>query len=165
LEILAQIGAVAKNSELTDSEKVQRICALLTDNQATQSLDPEQLAELKATLVTELSEEDYYLVLSSKSVRMQNRVSPILKAVTFLAEPSAKDLHCAMEHFRLKDGAIDKTAPVDFLTPDDRTAVSRDAGSASHCTRRCNSCRCRAPSNPALLTWNTPTNTVPSMRT
>src|SRR5258708_30215395 len=112
--------------ELTDSEKVQRICALLTDNQVTQSLDPEQLAELKATLVTELSEEDYYLILSSKSVRMQNRVSPILKAVTFLAEPGAKDLHRAMEHFRLKDGAIDKTAPVDFLTPDDRTAVSRD---------------------------------------
>ena len=28
----------------------------------TQSLDPEQLAELKATLVTELSEEDYYLI-------------------------------------------------------------------------------------------------------
>jgi hypothetical protein len=27
LEIHAQIGAVAKNSELTDSEKVQRICA------------------------------------------------------------------------------------------------------------------------------------------
>jgi hypothetical protein len=72
-------------------------------------LDPEQLAELKATLVTELSEEDYYLILASKSVRMQNRVGPILKAVKFLAEPSAKDLHRAMEHFRLKDGAIDKT--------------------------------------------------------
>ncbi|HET9377604.1 MAG TPA: hypothetical protein VFO40_21710, partial [Chthoniobacterales bacterium] len=86
LETLAQIGAVAKNSELTDFEKVQRICALLTDNQVTQSLDPEQLAELKATLITELSEEDYYLILSSISVRMQNRLSPILKAVTFLAE-------------------------------------------------------------------------------
>ena len=127
LETLALIGAVAKNSELTDAEKVQRICALLTDNQVTQSLDPEQLAELKATLVTELSEEDYYLILSSKSVRMQNRVGPILKAVKFVTEPSAKDLHRAMENFRLKDGAIDKTAPVDFLTPDDRTAVSRDA--------------------------------------
>src|SRR5260221_2486065 len=126
LETLAQLSAVAKNSELTDSEKVQRICALLTDNQVTQSLAPEQLAELKATLVTELSEEDYYLILPSKSVRLQNRVSQILKAVTFLAEPGAKDLHRAMEHFRLKDGAIDKTAPVDFLTPDDRTAVSRD---------------------------------------
>ena len=110
LETLALIGAVAKNSELTDAEKVQRICALLADNQVTQSLDPEQLAELKATLVTELSEEDYYLILSSKSVRMQNRVGPILKAVKFLAEPSAKDLHRAMENFRLKDDAIDKAA-------------------------------------------------------
>jgi hypothetical protein len=56
LETLAQISAVAKNSELTDSEKVRRICALLTDNHVTQSLDPEQLAELKATLITELSD-------------------------------------------------------------------------------------------------------------
>jgi len=40
LETLALIGTVAKNSELTDAEKVQRICALLADNQVTQSLDP-----------------------------------------------------------------------------------------------------------------------------
>jgi TnpA family transposase len=128
LETLEQIRAVAKNCELTDSEKVQRICTLLTDNQVTESLDPEQLAELKATLVTEVSEEDYYLILSSKSVRMQNRVSPILKAMTFLAEPSAQDLHRAMEHFRFKDGAVDKTAPMEFLTPDERAAVLRGGG-------------------------------------
>jgi hypothetical protein len=64
---------MSRACELTDSEKVQRICALLTDNQVTQSLDPEQLAELKATLVTELSEEDYYLILSSKSARRARR--------------------------------------------------------------------------------------------
>lgn len=46
--------------------------------------------------------------------------------MTLLAEPSARELHQAIEYFKHKDSAIDKTAPVDFLTPEDRKAVSRD---------------------------------------
>jgi TnpA family transposase len=126
LETLAKINGVTKDSVLTDTEKVQRIRKLLADNNIAKSLDPDQIAELKAAVVTELSEDDYYVILASKSVRLQNRVSPILKAVTFLAEPSARELRQAIEYFKLKDGAIDKTAPVEFLTLDDRKAVSRD---------------------------------------
>lgn len=126
VETLAMIGIVIKESALTDTEKVQRIGTLLAENKATKSLDLDQLVELKAALVTELSEDDYYLILAAKSVRMQNRVSPILKAVTFLAEPNARELQDAIEHFKHKDGAIDKTAPVDFLAPDERKAVTRD---------------------------------------
>jgi hypothetical protein len=126
LETLAKIKGVTKDSNLSDTEKVQRIRALLANNHIAESLDPDQIDELKAAVVSELSEVDYYLILASKSVRLQNRVSPILKAVAFLAEPSARELRQAIEYFKLKDGAIDKTAPVEFLTPDDRKAVSPD---------------------------------------
>jgi hypothetical protein len=126
LETLAKIKDVTQDRELSDTEKVQRISALLADNHVAASLDADQIDELKAAVATELSEDDYYLILASKSVRLQNRVSPILKAVTFLAEPSARELRQAIEYFKLKDGAIDKTAPVEFLTPDERQAVSRD---------------------------------------
>jgi Domain of unknown function (DUF4158) len=126
LETLAKIKGVAKDTVLTDTEKVQRISALLANNHNAESLDPDQIDELKAAMITELSEEDYYLILASKSVRLQNRVSPILKAVAFLAEPSARELRQAIEYFKLKDGAIDKTAPVEFLTAEERQAVSRD---------------------------------------
>lgn len=126
LETLAKIKGVTKDSELSDTEKVQRISALLANNHTAESLNSDQIDELKAAMITELSADDYYLILASKSVRLQNRVSPILKAVAFLAEPSARELSHAIEFFKLKDGAIDNTAPVDFLTPDDRKAVSRD---------------------------------------
>ena len=126
LETLAKITGVTKDSNLSDTEKVQRIRALLANNHIAESLDPDQIDELKAAVVSELSEDDYYLILASKSVRLQNRVSPILKAVAFLAEPSARELRQAIEYFKLKDGAIDKAAPVEFLSPDDRKAVSRD---------------------------------------
>jgi TnpA family transposase len=126
LETLAKIKCLTKDSELSDTEKVQRISALLANNHTAQSLDPDQIDELKAAMITELSEDDYYLILASKSLRLQNRVSPILKAVSFLAEPSARELCQAIEYFKLKDGAIDKTAPVNFLTPDECKAVIRD---------------------------------------
>ena len=126
LETFAKIKGVTEDSELSDTEKVQRISALLADNHVATSLDADQIDELKAAVATELSEDDYYLILAAKSVRLQNRVSPILRAVAFLAEPSARELRQAIEYFKLKDGAIDKTAPVEFLTPEERQAVSRD---------------------------------------
>jgi hypothetical protein len=88
--------------------------ALLADNHIATSLDADQLDELKAAVATELSEDNYYLILAAKSVRLQNRVSPILKAVTFLAEPSARELRLAIEYFKLKDGAcvLDRPRPL-----------------------------------------------------
>jgi hypothetical protein len=71
---------------------------------------------LKEALVSELSEDDYYRILESKSVWIQNRVGPILKALTFQGDPGARELLDAIEHFKKKEGAIDKTAPVTFLS-------------------------------------------------
>ena len=42
---------------------------------------------LKEALVSELGEDDYYRILESKSVWIQNRVSPILKALSASMRP------------------------------------------------------------------------------
>ena len=73
---------------------------------------------------SELSEDDYYRILESKSVWIQNRVGPILKALAFQGDPGARKLLGAVEHFKKKEGAIDKTAPVTFLDPTEVAAVS-----------------------------------------
>jgi hypothetical protein len=74
-----------------------------------------------------LGDDDYYAILAAKSLRIQNRVSPILKVLSFLCEPSARELQSAIEHFKNKDGVIDKAAPVGFLSLDERKAVTKDA--------------------------------------
>jgi TnpA family transposase len=125
-ETLATISAVTRDHILTDSAKVQRIRDLLAANEAAESLDEEKLGELKAMVLTELNDDDYYAFLSAQSLRVQNRVSPILKAVTFVHEPSAQDLQTALAHFKDQDGVIDKRAPVGFLTLKELAAVTRD---------------------------------------
>ena len=76
--------------------------------------------------MSELSEDDYYRILELKSVWIQNRVSPILKALTFQGDPGVRKLVDAIEHFKEKDGGVDRSAPTGFLDPEEQTAVNRD---------------------------------------
>ncbi|MGH9772860.1 MAG: Tn3 family transposase, partial [Candidatus Acidiferrales bacterium] len=123
---LTTIGGITENRALSDAEKVIRIRALLAQRETRRLLEEDSVAELKASLVSELDEDDYYKILESKSVWIQNRVSPILKALTFQCDPSVRKLGDAIEHFKEKDGAVDKSAPVSFLDPEERTAVNKD---------------------------------------
>ena len=81
---------------------------------------------LKEALVNELSEDDYYRILESKSVWIQNRVSPILKTLSFRGEPGHRKLLDAIEHFKENNVAIDKAVPAGFLDPTERVAVHKD---------------------------------------
>jgi hypothetical protein len=104
-------------------EKVTRIRALL----ATRCLlEEDPVAELKASLVSELDKDDYYEILELKSVWIQNRVNPILKALTFQGDPGVRKLVDAIEHFKDKDGGVDRSAPTGFLDPEEQIAVNRD---------------------------------------
>jgi TnpA family transposase len=123
---LTSIGSITEDRALSDAEKVTRIRALLAQRETRRLLEKDPLAKLKASLVSELDDDEYYKILESKSVWIQNRVSPILNALTFQGEPSVRKLVDAIEHFKEKDGAVDKSAPVGFLDSEERVAHSKD---------------------------------------
>src|SRR6516165_8584231 len=123
---LTTIGSLTEDRALSDAEKVIRIRAWLAQRETRGLVEKDPVAELKASLLSELDEDDYYQILESKSVWIQNRVSPILKALTFQGDPGVRKLVEAIEHFKEKDGAVDKSAPAGFLDPEERTAVDKD---------------------------------------
>ena len=123
---LTSIGSITEDQALSDTEKVTRIRALLETRETRRLLEEDPVAELKASLVSELDEDDYYKILELKSVWIQNRVSPILKALTFQGDPGVRKLVDAIEHFKDKDGVVDRSAPTGFLDPEERVAVSMD---------------------------------------
>ncbi len=57
-------------------------------------------------------------------MRLQNRVSPILKILEFQGEAAAQPLLAALAHFKAKDGSIDKTAPSEFLDEEEYGAIT-----------------------------------------
>jgi TnpA family transposase len=119
LKVLAAIRTITDEPCFSAAEKVDRIRALL----ATQDAKVD-LSRLKRELEHELSEDDYYRILEAKSIRLQNRISPIIKALTFRGEPSAQTLLAAIQHFKDKDGLIDRGAPLGFLAADEHAAVT-----------------------------------------
>jgi hypothetical protein len=123
---LTTIGSITEDRALSDVEKVIRIRALLATRESRRLLEKDPIVELKASLASELGEDDYYKILESKSVWIQNRVNPVLKTLTFQAGPSVRKLVDAVEHFKEKDGAVDKSAPAGFLDPEEEAAVQKE---------------------------------------
>jgi TnpA family transposase len=123
---LTTIDSITEDRALSDVEKVTRIRVLLATRETRRLLEKDPIVELKASLASELGEDDYYKILESKSVWIQNRVNPVLKALTFQAGPSVRKLIDAVEHFKEKDGAVDKSAPAGFLDPEEGAAVQKE---------------------------------------
>jgi TnpA family transposase len=126
LGTLTTISSITEDRALSDTEKVTHIRALLTQRETRRLLEKDPVAELKASLVHHLDEDDYYKILEVKSVWIQNRVSPILKALTFQGDPGVRKLVDAIEHFKEKDGAVEQSAPTGFLNAEERAAVTKD---------------------------------------
>jgi hypothetical protein len=82
LSALATNRAITDDNQINDAQKVERIRALLNTHEAIVSDDGVNLAALKQELESELSEDDSYRILEARSVRIQNRISPIIKAMT-----------------------------------------------------------------------------------
>ena len=70
-----------------------------------------------------LDQDDYYGFLARESQSLQQRANPILKKLTFNPLNSNKKLMVAIQHFKDKEGAVTKNAPVNFLSEEDKAAL------------------------------------------
>jgi len=126
LGTLSEIRTISHDEKIDDADKLEKIRTLLDANEADQSRAELEISSLKEKLGNDFNANDYYLVLESRSVRIQNRVNPILKNIEFQGESHAQDLLKAILYFKKRNGSIDKTAPVDFLKPTERDAVTEN---------------------------------------
>jgi TnpA family transposase len=121
-QVLRQIREAVADDLLTDKEKVARIGLLVRPEQTAEA----KSRELRASLVNDVADGRYFDILESRSVRLQNQVSGILKAITFQAIPNVADLEAAIVRYVAADGVLDRTAPAAFLTGDEQAAVWKE---------------------------------------
>jgi TnpA family transposase len=117
LDMLGKIRGLAHDGQLDDNQIVQKIRHVLAGDKES------ELSKIKEELETSLKGEVYYDVLENRSMRLQNKVSPIFKALSFKAQASAASLLEAIEYFKDKDGNIIQTAPLDFLEAKELKAI------------------------------------------
>ena len=126
--LLIHIREVTQDNESDDANKLKRICSLLDAHNDSIPQAEQQWGSLKQSLISEAGEGRYYDILEERSVRLQNRVSTIIKALCFQGDYDVSTLLDTIVYFKDKDGVIGKNAPLGFLDPQERTVVIRDDG-------------------------------------
>ena len=121
--VLRDIRSVMAAANLSDAEKITATQALL-DQGKTDDFD-----RLKDDLAATTSEAGWHDILEARYVKLQNRLSPLLRALTFMPSSRAAALLEAVEHFRNDGDLTANHAPIGFLDAEQRAAVMRGDGS------------------------------------
>lgn len=126
LRTLIEIETITLDPALDDREKVEKIRRLLQER-ATQRTKLEQdLSELKAWEASDHDQDKYYKILETKSIRLQNRVSLIVKHLEFKGEPQTENLLEAIAYFKQKQGVIGQNPPVGFIETTEQEALQKE---------------------------------------
>ncbi len=124
--LLKHIREVTQDEESDDTDKLTRICNLLDANNDSIPQAEQQWDFLKQCIVSEVGNSRYYDILEDRSIRLQNRASPVIKALRFQGKADASTLLDAIAYFKDKNGVIGKNVPLDFLEPQEFKAVTND---------------------------------------
>jgi hypothetical protein len=120
--LIREIRSLADNASLSDAQKVGQIRTLLDDGKM------ESFEQLKDGLKQAGQAQAWYEILEKQSLRLQSRLSPVLKALTFEPIAQADKLMEAVNHFKTHDGAVTGKAPTGFLDADETKALVREDG-------------------------------------
>ena len=112
------------NIDNTDAGKLALIKDLLETNQIGFSDVEREWHDFKNGFNSGADDLHYYDILEERSLRLQNRVSSILKVLNFQCEAGEQPIANAIEYFKKNNGAIRNTAPLNFLEDAEQKAVA-----------------------------------------
>lgn len=121
--VLRDIRSVMAAANLSDAEKITATQALLDQGKT------DDFYRLKDDLAATTSESGWHDILEARSLKLQNRLSPLLRALTFMPSSRAAALVEAVDHFRNNGDLSANHAPMGFLDAEQRAAVMRGDGS------------------------------------
>ena len=122
IDLLGSIQQIiwAEEEFLPAAGKIAYLQGLIPAEQDTK--EKEQVEQFKDQYLRG-DQQRFYQALEQGSLSLQNQVSGIVKALHFNLKTSDSHLMEAIEYFTLKDGKLDKNAPADFLSEEERTLV------------------------------------------
>lgn len=127
-ETLSAIGRIVADPQLGDSEKVASINAALTAQDGKPNPVEQQIDEFKLHLAAVHLGRDGYAPLEEQSLKLQHRVADIVRQVRFAPNGGKPALGKALLHYQDQGGTLDKSAPVAFLSAEQRAALAGPDG-------------------------------------
>ncbi len=125
--LVDEIKDIARSPVLTDSGKIEQIDNLLKSHED-QKNDAKQanIEKFEKFLDRIAKNNDYFDILEDQSIKLQRKVSSIVKALLFNADNSNNMIIQAINYFNNNDGNIDHDSPVNFLGDEEKPALLND---------------------------------------
>ena len=125
--LLDEITRIVRCKDQSDSERMEKIERLIDDYEALQGdIKTEKLQFYEQLLDQHTEGQHYYDTLENQSLRLQRKVSSVLKNLVFDKASSEEPLFAAMTHFQVTDGNVGHSPPLDFLPEKEQDIVAGD---------------------------------------
>ena len=122
---LSQIEAVAFNTTLNTDARVRQIQVILSGENSQRQEVKEKTNERCEPSMRDTDASDYFLLLESRSVKLQNKASEITKQVAF---EGPEVLMATIQPFKEREGTVGKCPPMEFLNPEERNVLYDEQG-------------------------------------
>jgi len=125
--LIEKITEVLQSPVYTDSGKVLHIDELIKRyNLEPGKVSSKEELELENSLANIGNNQTYFYALEMMSLKLQRRVSSIVKVLEFNPDTSSTPMTEAIKHFNLTDGELSNAPPVNFLNIKEKEAVYSD---------------------------------------
>lgn len=121
-----KVTEIVLAENLTPEQKLIKLEALVKPDNIfyPNPIDVQKTLALVKTDTKKLEKDaDYYDALQNESLRLQQRVTEIIKYVSFNAETSSAGIMKAIAHFTKTDGKLGDKPPIDFLNKKEKQIV------------------------------------------
>ncbi len=127
--LIDEITVITKSENLSDSDKIQQISKLLDEHQQLEDeKQKDKIAKLEKSLDDIVKDKNFFEALEKQSVKLQNRVSDIVKTLEFNPSYSDQTLISAIKYFKKINDQNASKAPDEFLTQDEKEAIINEQG-------------------------------------
>ncbi len=118
-----EIRKIVKDPALSNEEKVTTIAAMIESEEESQAFLENQLSHLNSLSQNLFHKESTYDFLEKQAQSIQRKLNPVVIHLKFDEAHSDKELIESIQHFKSKEGAIDKKAPQLLLTKEELDKV------------------------------------------
>ena len=98
--LLRQIQDVARDEKANDSDKVVKICDLFDKHNDNIPQSEQKWHALAQGMENAVGDAPYYDILEERSIRLQNRINPIIKTLEFDGDSGGSTLGCRIIAFK-----------------------------------------------------------------
>ena len=125
VDTVATIRSILANADLTSEQKLLAIDVALNKSEDEES-DQDQFTALRDELSKSQQNNSYYDSLEERSLKLQNRVADIVRYTVFDQTCGNLLLFKALKYYQEKLGNIDKNAPMEFMSSEQRNVIFVD---------------------------------------